>query len=58
MVMEFVYPAPNCGEEDTRPAVLALVHYTYFGPLLMVIVTILILAISHLTTPQREEEVR
>ena len=46
LVLELVYPAPLCGEVDIRPAILAKVHYTYFGALSMGICSMVIVVVS------------
>jgi sodium/glucose cotransporter 9/sodium/myo-inositol cotransporter 11 len=55
--LDLAYPAPQCGEEDARPPVLANLHYTYFGALVIVITSLAIIIISLLTKPRTEEEV-
>ncbi|NWV20058.1 SC5A9 protein, partial [Origma solitaria] len=56
MIMELVYSAPSCGEEDTRPAVLKNLHYLYFSLVLWVFSTIVIVIISLCTSPIPEEK--
>ncbi|XP_018408537.1 PREDICTED: sodium/glucose cotransporter 4-like isoform X2 [Nanorana parkeri] len=56
MIMDFVYRAPNCGEEDTRPSVLKNVHYLYFAILLFGLTTIICIVISLFTPAMSEEE--
>ncbi|XP_040264747.1 sodium/glucose cotransporter 4-like [Bufo bufo] len=46
MIMDFVYVAPNCGEEDTRPSVLKDVHYLYFAIILFGLTSIVCIVIS------------
>ncbi|XP_032884448.1 sodium/glucose cotransporter 4 [Amblyraja radiata] len=55
MVMEFVYGAPSCGEEDKRPPFLKDVHYLYFALILCGISAIVITVIS-LMTPAIQKE--
>ncbi|XP_072788723.1 sodium/glucose cotransporter 4 isoform X3 [Taeniopygia guttata] len=57
MIMEFIYSAPSCGEEDRRPAVLKDVHYLYFALILCVLSAIVIVLISLCTPPIPEEKV-
>nr|XP_006822359.1 PREDICTED: sodium/glucose cotransporter 4-like [Saccoglossus kowalevskii] len=51
LVLDFVYPGPACGEEDTRPSIVGDVHFLYFGIILFVIVLICTTVISLLTKP-------
>nr|XP_020725340.1 sodium/glucose cotransporter 4 [Odocoileus virginianus texanus] len=56
MILEFCYPAPACGEEDRRPAVLKDFHYLYFALLLCGLTAIVILTVSLCTAPIPEEK--
>ncbi|XP_005398691.1 PREDICTED: sodium/glucose cotransporter 4 isoform X2 [Chinchilla lanigera] len=56
MILEFLYPAPACGEADWRPAVLKDFHYLYFALLLCGLTAIVIVTISLCTTPIPEEK--
>ncbi|NWI83233.1 SC5A9 protein, partial [Dryoscopus gambensis] len=56
MIMEFVYSAPSCGEEDRRPAVLKDLHYLYFALILCALTAIVIVLISLCTPPIPEEK--
>uniref|UniRef100_A0A8V1A3S4 Solute carrier family 5 member 9 n=1 Tax=Gallus gallus TaxID=9031 RepID=A0A8V1A3S4_CHICK len=56
MIIEFIYSAPSCGEEDRRPAVLKDLHYLYFALILCVLTTIVIVLISLCTPPIPEEK--
>ncbi|NWS32784.1 SC5A9 protein, partial [Polioptila caerulea] len=56
MIMEFVYSAPYCGEEDRRPALLKDVHYLYFALMLCVLSAIVMVLISLCTPPIPEEK--
>ena len=58
MILEFVFPAPACGHTDTRPAIIARLHYSYFSQITLLIVFISIVVITLLTKPQSESEVR
>jgi hypothetical protein len=58
MGIDLAYPAPDCGEPETRPGILLNVHYTYFGALMIVITSAAIVVISLLTTPRTEDQVR
>ncbi|XP_021344911.1 sodium/glucose cotransporter 4-like, partial [Mizuhopecten yessoensis] len=56
MGLDFAYPAPECGDPETRPPVLLRVHYTYFGSIMIVVTSAAIIIISLATRPQEEEE--
>ncbi|XP_012494865.1 PREDICTED: sodium/glucose cotransporter 4 isoform X2 [Propithecus coquereli] len=56
MILEFLYPAPACGEVDLRPAVLKDFHYLYFALLLCGLTAIVIVTVSLCTTPIPEEK--
>ncbi|KAG8558392.1 hypothetical protein GDO81_016969 [Engystomops pustulosus] len=56
MIMDFVYRAPNCGEEDTRPSVLKNVHYLYFAILLFGLTSVVCIVISLCTKAIPDEE--
>lgn len=51
MILDFTYPEPGCGEVDTRPAVIAKVHYMYFALVLFLVTTITSVIISYATNP-------
>ena len=57
MVLDFVYSAPLCGEVDTRPAILANLHYTYFSQINLLLTGIVIVIVSMITKPRSELEV-
>uniref|UniRef100_A0A8C5R1K6 Sodium/glucose cotransporter 4 n=1 Tax=Leptobrachium leishanense TaxID=445787 RepID=A0A8C5R1K6_9ANUR len=56
MVMDFVYTAPTCGQEDTRPSVLKDVHYLYFAMLLFGMTALVSIVISLFTTAIPDSE--
>ncbi|WAQ99431.1 SC5AB-like protein, partial [Mya arenaria] len=41
LVLDFVYPAPKCGEPDHRPVVVSAVNFTYFSGILLVVSTVI-----------------
>lgn len=57
MVLDFVYPAPDCGEPEYRPAVLYEVHYTYFSQMNLVITSLAIVIISLITKKPDDKQV-
>ncbi|XP_060075975.1 sodium/mannose cotransporter SLC5A10-like [Ylistrum balloti] len=56
IVLEFTYPAPGCGEPETRPSILYKVHFLYFGTFLVLLTPFAIAAISIMTPPKDEKE--
>ncbi|NXO80189.1 SC5A9 protein, partial [Sitta europaea] len=56
MIMEFIYSAPYCGQEDSRPALLKDVHYLYFALLLCFLSAIVMVLVSLCTPPIPEEK--
>lgn len=58
MVLDFIFPEPQCGERDTRPGVLRYMHYLYFSMVLAAVSTLTVLLVSLLTEPPSEEMVR
>ncbi|PIO37519.1 hypothetical protein AB205_0093060, partial [Aquarana catesbeiana] len=57
MIMDFVYRAPNCGEKDTRPALLKDVHYLYFAIFLFGFTAIVCIVISLFTPAIPDEKI-
>lgn len=57
LVLEMVYTAPLCGEEETRPPFLYKLHYLYFAQIELVFTVLVVIAISLLTKQRTEEEV-
>ncbi|WAR02057.1 SC5A9-like protein [Mya arenaria] len=47
MVMDFSLEAPECGEPETRPAILYKVNFTYFGVISFTVTSISILVIKN-----------
>ena len=58
MTLDFLYPAPACGEPDTRPLVLSKVHYMYFALILFVTTGLVCILVSLCTEPLDDEKVR
>uniref|UniRef100_A0A8C6P7U9 Sodium/myo-inositol cotransporter 2 n=1 Tax=Nothobranchius furzeri TaxID=105023 RepID=A0A8C6P7U9_NOTFU len=48
MLLDFIYPAPPCYEEDNRPVVLKYVHYLYFSVLLSFITLAVVVGVTSL----------
>ncbi|XP_070704588.1 sodium/myo-inositol cotransporter 2 [Pempheris klunzingeri] len=57
MLLDFIYPAPLCYEEDDRPAVLKYVHYLYFSILLSFITLAVVVAVSLATEEPKLEQI-
>ncbi|XP_056190628.1 sodium/myo-inositol cotransporter 2 isoform X2 [Falco biarmicus] len=55
LVLDFIYPEPQCGETDRRPGVVKYMHYLYFSMVLAAISTFTVLVVSMLTEPPSEE---
>ncbi|XP_027636420.1 sodium/myo-inositol cotransporter 2 isoform X2 [Falco peregrinus] len=55
LVLDFIYPEPQCGETDRRPGVVKYMHYLYFSMVLAAISTFTVLVVSVLTEPPSEE---
>ncbi|KAL3858002.1 hypothetical protein ACJMK2_012620, partial [Sinanodonta woodiana] len=58
MSIDFAYPAPECGEVETRPTILYYVHYTYFGQMAFLITSLTIVIVSLMTKAQPEEQLQ
>ncbi|XP_001362806.1 sodium/mannose cotransporter SLC5A10 [Monodelphis domestica] len=58
MSLEFIHPVPPCGSPDTRPAVLHRLHYLHFSVVLFSIVAAVVAAVSLLTTPPDESQIK
>ncbi|XP_037544900.1 sodium/myo-inositol cotransporter 2 isoform X6 [Nematolebias whitei] len=57
MLLDFIYPAPLCYEEDSRPGVLKYVHYLYFSVLLSFITLAVVVGVSLATEEPTPEQV-
>lgn len=58
MLLDFIYPAPLCHEEDDRPGVLKYVHYLYFSTMLSFITVLIVIVISLATEKPKPEQVK
>uniref|UniRef100_A0A3B4B8Y1 Sodium/myo-inositol cotransporter 2 n=1 Tax=Periophthalmus magnuspinnatus TaxID=409849 RepID=A0A3B4B8Y1_9GOBI len=56
MLLDFIYPQPQCYQADDRPGVLKYVHYLYFSMLLSAITLIVVVAVSLVTEKPRPEQ--
>ena len=57
MVLEFAFPPPRCGVEDSAPAVLRDVHYLHFAILLCGLTAMVVVVVTLLTPPPSPEQV-
>ncbi|XP_047215098.1 sodium/myo-inositol cotransporter 2-like [Girardinichthys multiradiatus] len=57
MLLDFIYPAPLCFEEDDRPSVLKYVHYLYFSMLLSFITLGVVVVVSLATEEPTPEQI-
>ncbi|KAI0223188.1 Sodium/myo-inositol cotransporter [Lamellibrachia satsuma] len=56
MLLDFIYVEPLCGQLDTRPAIVAKVHYMYFAMLLFATTCSTMVIISLLTKPPADNQ--
>lgn len=56
MLLDFIYVEPLCGQIDTRPAIVAKVHYMYFAMMLFGTTCITMVVISLLTKPPADDQ--
>uniref|UniRef100_A0A8D2BBF3 Sodium/mannose cotransporter SLC5A10 n=1 Tax=Sciurus vulgaris TaxID=55149 RepID=A0A8D2BBF3_SCIVU len=57
LVLEFLHPAPPCGDPDTRPTILSSIHYLHFAIALFVLTTAVVTAGSLLTSPPQTVQI-
>ena len=57
MGLDFGYGSPNCGEEDTRPAILSKVHFLHFTIILFFLSMFVMVVVSLMTDPVDEKHV-
>lgn len=57
MILDFAYREPECGQPDTRPAIIASLHYMYFAVLLFLLTGVIMTVISFLTKPPTDDQV-
>ncbi|XP_047402622.1 sodium/glucose cotransporter 5 isoform X2 [Sciurus carolinensis] len=57
LVLEFLHPAPPCGDPDTRPTILSSIHYLHFAIALFVLTTAVVAAGSLLTSPPQTVQI-
>ncbi|XP_052795308.1 sodium/myo-inositol cotransporter 2-like [Mya arenaria] len=58
LVLDFVYPAPKCGEPDHRPVVVSAVNFTYFSGILLVVSTVIAVGLSFCTAKPNYEKLK
>lgn len=58
MVLDFIYPSPKCGKQDTRPGVVANIHFTYFSVLVLGLSWAVCLFVSLFTKAPSKDAVR
>ncbi|XP_060748248.1 sodium/myo-inositol cotransporter 2 [Tachysurus vachellii] len=56
MILDFIYPLPQCYETDTRPDVIKYVHYLYFSIILSLFTLAVVVCISLATEKPTEEQ--
>ncbi|XP_043833356.1 sodium/myo-inositol cotransporter 2 isoform X3 [Dromiciops gliroides] len=55
LVLDFIYPEPQCDHVDERPGVVKYVHYLYFSMILSAITLITVVTVSWFTEPPSKE---
>lgn len=58
MILDFIYPVPQCYETDTRPDIVKYVHYLYFSIILSLFTLAIVVCVSLATEKPTEEQVR
>ncbi|XP_064582270.1 sodium/myo-inositol cotransporter 2 isoform X3 [Zonotrichia leucophrys gambelii] len=57
LVLDFIYPEPQCGQPDTRPGVVRHMHYLYFSMVLGAVTSLTVLLVSLATEPPAPEQI-
>uniref|UniRef100_UPI0037E71CB1 sodium/myo-inositol cotransporter 2 isoform X3 n=1 Tax=Semicossyphus pulcher TaxID=241346 RepID=UPI0037E71CB1 len=57
MLLDFVYPAPLCYEEDDRPGVVKYVHFLYFSTMLSFLTLFVVVVVSLATEEPKPEQI-
>lgn len=57
LVLEFLHPAPLCGDPDTRPTILRSIHYLHFAIALFVLTGAVVATGSLLTAHPQHVQV-
>ncbi|XP_072036897.1 sodium/myo-inositol cotransporter 2-like [Amphiura filiformis] len=57
MILDIIYPAPPCGEPETRPPIVYKVHYLYYNCMVAVVSCVVTTVISLLTEEPPAERV-
>ncbi|KAM9457601.1 sodium/myo-inositol cotransporter 2 [Clarias gariepinus] len=57
MILDFVYPVPQCYETDTRPDIIKYIHYLYFSIILSLLTLAVVVCVSLATEKPTEEQV-
>ncbi|XP_057891177.1 sodium/myo-inositol cotransporter 2 [Melospiza georgiana] len=57
LVLDFIYPEPQCGQPDTRPGVVRHMHYLYFSMVLGATTSLTVLLVSLATEPPAPEQI-
>ncbi|XP_076810532.1 sodium/mannose cotransporter SLC5A10-like isoform X1 [Clavelina lepadiformis] len=53
--LDFFYKVPLCGEEDTRPAIIAKINYLHVSPIVFFLSAAIAIVVSFLTDPPSPE---
>ncbi|XP_076853374.1 sodium/myo-inositol cotransporter 2-like isoform X3 [Brachyhypopomus gauderio] len=57
MILDFIYPVPQCYETDSRPDVIKYVHYLYFSIILSFLTLTVVVCVSLATEKPTDEQI-
>lgn len=58
LVLDFIYPAPGCGEDDRRPVVVSAVNFTYFSAMMLVLSAVVTIVLSFCTSKPDYDKIK
>ncbi|NP_001007301.1 sodium/myo-inositol cotransporter 2 [Danio rerio] len=57
MILDFIYPTPQCYESDTRPDIIKYVHFLYFSIILTILTLVVVVCVSLATEKPKPEQI-
>ncbi|TRY84697.1 hypothetical protein DNTS_003917 [Danionella cerebrum] len=57
MILDFIYPTPQCYESDNRPDIIRYVHFLYFSVILTVLTLVVVVSVSLATEKPKPEQI-